>query len=252
MKRRKHAKEKSKTSAREVRLRRAGTSAPSDLRNGVIVILSGGAVDGMNPVEVRERMDEYVSAVNDDPFVKASSDGKGLTYKLFDNQKTKRLHQSRWRAICDVLSRREATPLIIVGHSNGGAAAMDLSRCLQSQDKVVDLLFTADSVLTLDDIGDIYEVPSNVRLNINTYVIPTPAWLLAPFPIGRSNRRQVDGSLDGVLNVGLRYNLPGALGHRNAFYDLAGGDKHDNGTYSYPFSLLESSLASLRGEPTTK
>lgn len=229
----------------------AGTTQPRDLTQGVIVVLSGGAFDEMNPIEVRRRMDDYVTAVNDDDFVKQSSGGQGLTYKVLDHQEAKHLHQTHWRGICEKLNLRQATPLILVGHSNGGAAVMDLARCLDGQHKVVDLMFSADSVLTLDDNGDAYTVPPNVTLNINTHVEPTPAWLLAPFPFGKANHRQADGSLDGILNIGLRYNLPGALGHRNAFYDLAGGDKKSDGSYTYPFVLLEASLAVLRGAPNS-
>jgi hypothetical protein len=224
------------------------TAAPRDLSKGVIVVLSGGGFDGMNPVEVRDRMDQYIADVNADPFVQANTGGQGLKFKLLPNQKTKHLHQAKWRPICAALGLLGASPLILVGHSNGGAAAMDLARCVQSQGKPVDLVFSADSVLTLDDIGDINQVPPNVQLNFNPYVIPTPAWLLAPFPIGKRNRRQADSSLDGILNIGLTYNLPGALAHRNAFYELAGGDKKAGGGYKFPHLLLDVTLAVLRGE----
>lgn len=123
---------------------------------------------------------------------------------------------------------------------------MDIARCIQSQGKSVDLLFSADSVITLDDIGDVYKVPSNVRLNFNAYVIPTPAWILAPFPTGKPNARQSDNSLNGILNIGLAYNLPGAVAHRNAFYHLAGGDIKD-GVSQFPQLLLNLTLAVLRG-----
>ena len=91
-------------------------------------------------------------------------------------------------------------------------------------------------------------MPPNVVLNFNTYTIPTPAFFLAPFPIGKANRRQIDNSLDGILNIGLKYNLPGVLGHRNAFYEIAGGDRRSNGTYKRPHLLLQVTLAVLRGE----
>jgi pimeloyl-ACP methyl ester carboxylesterase len=227
---------------------RASTSAAPDLSKGVIVFLSGGGVDIMNPPEVRGRMDEYISDVNSDAFVQANSGGSGLAFQLLPGQTTKHLHQGQWRAICQALNLLDATPLILLGHSNGGAAALDLARCLQSQAKSVDLLWTCDSVLTLDDNGDPYKVPPNVTLNLNSYVIPTPAWLLAPFPIGRSNHRQADNSLDGILNIGLKYNLPGAVAHRNAFYDLAGGDRDNTNAFTYPSVLLESTLAVLHGQ----
>ena len=219
----------------------------ADLTQGVIVVLSGGGFDEMNPVEVRDRMDECITTVNSDPFVQANSGGLGLTFQLLPGQATKHLHQTRWRALCDVLKLRDATPLIIVGHSNGGAAAVSLSRCLNAAGKTVDLLFTCDSVATIDDLGDVDEVPPNVTLNINSYTKPTPAWFLAPFPIGKRNHREGNQSLTGILNAGLAYNLPGVLGHRNAFYDLAGGDKTAATTYKHPPLIQESILASLHG-----
>jgi hypothetical protein len=213
----------------------------------VIVVLSGGGFDAMNPPEVRQRMDQYIADVNADPYVQANTGGSGLRFNLLPNQQKPHLHQAKWRQICAALNLLAATPLIVVGHSNGGGAAVDLARCLQSQGKSVDLLFTADSVLTLDDIGDINKIPSNVKLNFNSYVIPTPAWLLAPFPIGTPNRREADDSLDGILNIGLTYNLPGALAHRNAFYELAGGDKV-GGVYKRPRLLLDVTVAVLQGQ----
>jgi hypothetical protein len=227
--------------------RTAARSVSRDLRAGVIVVLSGGGFDAMNPREVRDRMDSYIAEVNADPFVQANTGGSGLTFRLLTGQRKPHLHQTRWRDICQALNLRAATPLILVGHSNGGAAAVNLARCLQTQGKSVDLLFSADSVLTLDDIGDVNKIPANVKLNFNPYVIPTPAWLLAPFPIGTRNRRQADNSLDGILNIGLTYNLPGALAHRNAFYEIAGGDKTSSG-YKRPHLLREVTLAVLRGE----
>jgi len=227
--------------------RSAPVVAPRDLSAGVIVVLSGGGFDAMNPPEVRERMDQYMADVNADPFVQAHTGGNGLTFKLLPHQRTAHLHQAKWRQICAALNLLTASPLILVGHSNGGAAAVDLARCLQTQGKSVDLLFTADSVLTLDDIGDITRIPANVKLNFNPYVIPTPAWILAPFPVGTRNHREADNSLEGILNIGLTYNLPGALAHRNAFYELAGGDKIGS-AYRRPRLLLDVTLAVLQGQ----
>jgi hypothetical protein len=218
-----------------------------DLTKGVIVVLSGGAFDAMNPQEVRDRMDRYIADVNADPYVQAGTGGQGLTFKLLPNQSKKHLHQGKWRQICDVLRLRDASPLIIVGHSNGGAAAMSIARCL-GPSKPVDLLFSCDSVRTFDDLGDVNEVPASVLVNLNTHVIPTPAWLLAPFPIGERNVREGSATLDRILNIGLTYELPGALAHRNAFYDIAGGDPKPAGGYKVPHLLLEATLAVLRGD----
>src|SRR5580765_5771207 len=118
----------------------ASETAARDLSAGVIVVLSGGGFDAMNPVEVRERMDQYITDVNADPFVQANTGGSGLTFKLLPNQQDKHLHQAKWRQICSALNLLPASPLILVGHSNGGAAAVDLARCLKSQGKSVDLL----------------------------------------------------------------------------------------------------------------
>ena len=232
--------------ARAARAVLPNSGTPPDLSRGVIVVLSGGGFDKMNPKEVRDRMDQYIADVNADPDIQAATAGAGLTFMLLPGQKVPHLHQAKWQEICATLNRFNPTAIVLVGHSNGGAAAMDLARCLQTQQRKVDLVFSADSVLTLDDIGDINVVPTNVRININTYVIPTPAWILAPFPIGRANRRLGGDPLDGILNIGLAYNLGGAIAHRNAFYDLAGGDKVGNG-FKYPNLLLDTTVAVLRG-----
>jgi len=219
---------------------------PLDLTRGVIVVFSAGGFDAMNPKEVRNRMDEFIADVNADPFVQTATGGSGLAFMLLPGQKTPHLHQTKWRDVCTALNQINPTSIVLVGHSNGGAAAMDLARCLQTQNRQVDLVFSADSVLTLDDIGDINVVPMNVRINVNSYVIPTLAWILAPFPIGEQNRRAEGEPLSGILNIGLAYNLGGARAHRNAFYDLAGGDRKGSG-FKYPNLLLNTTLAVLKG-----
>jgi hypothetical protein len=222
-------------------------SSPRDLSEGVIVVLSGGPFDLMNPLEVRDRMDQLILDVNADPYVLANTGGQGLKFKLIPDQKLNHIHQSKWPEICDSLQLLKASPLILIGHSNGGAAVIDLARCLQSQGKFVDLAFTADSVLTLNDNGDANRVPSNVKLNLNPYVIPTVYWWELPFPFGQQNRRETDNSLDGILNIGLPFPEPGAIAHRDAFYDLAGGDLRIVGGYTYPEMMREATLSVLRG-----
>ena len=218
-----------------------------DLSKGVIVVLSGGFLDVMNPPDVRDRMDEYIAAVNADPYVQAHTNGKGLKFKLLKNQVDPHIHQADWRKVVRALETLKPSPLVLVGHSNGGAAAVSIARSLEGGGTTVALLCTHDTVQTFDDLGDPNRVPANVRLNLNPYVIPTPAWMLAPFPIGRRNFRQTDGSLDGVINVGLTYNLGGAFSHKNAFYELAGGDKVFGGGFERPHLLLDVTLAVLRG-----
>ena len=109
----------------------------------------------------------------------------------------------------------------------------------------------ADSVFTLDDLGDPNDVPPGVTLNVNSYVIPAAEFWICPFPIGRRNRRETGHALDRVVNIGLEYHLGGCFAHRNAFYELAGGDETEGG-YSRPHLLLNTTIAVLRGEsPST-
>ena len=229
---------------RSGKVRRAARAG--DLSKGVIVVLSGGFVDEMNPQDVRDRMDGYIADVNADPYVQAHTNGKGLKFKLLRNQVHPHIHQAEWRKVVQALETFKPSPLILVGHSYGGAAAVSVARSLEIGGTTVDLLCTHDSIQTINDLGDPNEVPATVRLNLNPYVIPTPAWMLAPFPIGRRNLRD-DGSLDGVINVGLTYNLGGAFSHKNAFYELAGGDKVGGGGFELPHLLLDVTLAVLRG-----
>lgn len=218
-----------------------------DLSKGVIVILSGGPFDWMNPIEVRNRMDQIIMDINADPWVRANTAGKGLAFQLLGDQKSPHIHQARWRELSENPQFLAAFPLVIIGHSNGGAAAMDLARHLHNQGKSVEFLFTADSVLTLDDNGDPYQVPPNVKLNLNSHSIPVfPIWWSAPFPFGQKNYRQADGSFSGILNIGLRFEEPGALQHRDVFYDLAGGDL-EGSDYRYPELIRDSVLAILKG-----
>ena len=221
-------------------------NTPRDLSAGVIAVLSGGPFDQTNPVEVRDRMDQLIRDVNSDPYVLANSGGKGLIFKLLPDWPY-HIHQSEWPQICDKLKLLTASPLILVGHSNGGAAVIDLARCLQGAGKVVDLALTCDSVFTLNDNGDPYKVPSNIKVNLNSHVIPTAEWWLLPFPFGQPNQRETDQSLDGILNIGLPFAEGGAIAHRDAFYDLAGGDGTSGG-YKYPELLLDATLAALRGD----
>lgn len=221
--------------------------AGGDLSKGVIVVLSGGPVDFMNPKEVRDRMNQFVADVNRHPYVVEHTNGKGLTFKLLPAQKERYVHQTTWRKVCAKLKALKPSPLIVVGHSNGGAAAMSLARCIGEAGLTIDLLLSADSVFTLDDLGDPNGVPSNVILNVNSYVIPTEEFWICPFPIGRRNRRESGAELDRVLNIGLEYHLGGCLAHRNAFYELAGGDETEGG-HSRPHQLLDTTIASLRGE----
>ncbi len=221
----------------------AALSGPRDLSQGVIVVLSGGPFDLMNPIEVRDRMDQIILEVNADPYVLANTGARGLTFKLLPDQQLNHIHQSKWKDVCGVLRGLKASPLILIGHSNGGAAVLDLARCLGTP---VDFAFTVDSVFTLIDNGDANKVPPNVKLNLNPHVIPTDLWWEAPFPFGHPNRRE-DNSLDGILNIGLPFHEGLAFAHRDAFYDLAGGDDQFIGGYTYPELIRDATLAVLKG-----
>jgi pimeloyl-ACP methyl ester carboxylesterase len=228
---------------------RSKARAERDLSQGVIVVFSGGPVDIMNPKEVLDRMDQLIRDVNSDPFVAANTGGKGLTFRLLSDfeQPSNHIHQAFWAAVFKKLKSLKPSPLILVGHSNGGAALMDLARLLEKQDIVVDFAITADSVFTIIDNGDPNKVPSNVLVNLNPYTIPTDEFWILPFPIGRPSQRASDGSLDGILNVGLPFGEPGAIAHRDGFYDLAGGDQSVDGAYAFPEMMLDTILAALRG-----
>ena len=124
------------------RARRTGLRAAGHLSKGVIVVLSGGPVDWMNPPEVRDRMNQLIADVNSDPYVVEHTNGKGLTFKLLSGQKDRYLHQTAWRKVCAKLKTLQPSPLIVIGHSNGGAAATSLARCLREAELNVDLLFS--------------------------------------------------------------------------------------------------------------
>lgn len=114
----------------------------ADLSKGVIVVLSGGFRDELNPWDLLERMDEYIADVNADPFVQAHTNGKGLTFKLLNNQVKPHVHQRDWPDVVLALKRLRPSPLLIVGHSYGGAAAVSIARSLQGEGITVDLLST--------------------------------------------------------------------------------------------------------------
>jgi hypothetical protein len=219
----------------------------TDLSKGAIVVMSGGGFDGGNPAEVRERMEDYIASVNSDSHIQICSNGKGLQTKLLPGQDNLRNHQSEWPQLCKAISAIHPSPLVIAGHSNGGAAAVSLARCLQESKVKVDLLITADSVGTANDMGSVTEVPSNVKLNINTFLVPNAVTWLGPFPFGKANKREKGAPLKALYNVGMHYYLPAMVAHRNAFYDFAGGDKSEEGSYTKPFSLLSLTLAQLSG-----
>lgn len=210
---------------------RAPAACGRDLSRGAIIMLSGAPFDAMNPRQVRDAMDAYLDGVNASEFVHRCSGGKGLAVGLVKGQR-KHLHQASWPAMCDALVAAGSSPIIIAGHSNGGASAVSLSRCLEAKGKTVDLLVTIDTVPTGRGLGDAFVVPANVKLSINTYVITNAVTWTIPFLFGHADKR-ADGK--ATINIGLEYRLPGFVAHRNAFLDFASGP------------LLDLTLASLEG-----
>jgi hypothetical protein len=91
------------------------TARTGDLSKGVIVVLSGGFFDAMNPREVLDRMDEYIADVNADPYVQAHTGGKGLKFKLLKNQVDPHIHQAEWRKVVRALETLKPSPLILAG-----------------------------------------------------------------------------------------------------------------------------------------
>ena len=218
------------------------------LDNAALVVLSGGPTDDLNPWDVRLLMESLFLDVNASDVVQQNTtDGKGLRYRLLPGQQWARNHHTDWPALAETLTQEPASPLILVGHSNGGAGVINLARALKKAKKTIDLAITVDSVFTLIDNGNPNKVPANVGLNLNPYVIPTDLWWQAPFPIGKPNQRKEDGSQDGILNIGLPFHKGLAFAHHDAFYDLAGGHEPGIGGPEYPNVILASILKFLGG-----
>jgi hypothetical protein len=112
----------------------------SDLSDGVIIVLSGGPFDALNPPEVLDHMERLITDINTDPWVQERTAGSGLRFKLLQGQVNGYLHQTQWRQFRDKLRALKAAPLILVGHSNGGASAVDLAKALATDGRTVDLL----------------------------------------------------------------------------------------------------------------
>lgn len=217
-----------------------------DLSNGVVVAFSGGPLGVLKINQLAARFDEYIMAINTDALVNKCSGGTGLAYKLLKNQKTPHIHQSKWRSVCKAIKKRAAGPIIIAGYSMGGAAAVSLARCLNESGKAVDLLVTLDTVATGLDMGDVYSVPPNVKLNINGFQKPTLLTFVPPFPFGLANKREDGGKPENIFNAGMRYDQPSFTAHLRLIYDFCGGKKSEDSDYSTPF-VLDVTLAVLTG-----
>jgi hypothetical protein len=219
-----------------------------DLSHGVVVAFSGGPLEEMNTPELLGRLDEYIAATNSDPLVGKCSGGAGLAYKVLENQKAPHIHQSKWSEACKTIKDQKPTgPIIIAGYSMGGAAAVSLARCLNEGGQAVDLLLTLDSVPTGNDLGSVYSVPPNVKLNVNLYQVPNAATFLLPFPFGHANKREDGGSPENIINAGMHYDEPAGAAHHHLIYSFSGGPKSEGNAYSRPFALRDVSLAMLKG-----
>jgi pimeloyl-ACP methyl ester carboxylesterase len=227
-----------------------GPACSRDLSHGVVVAFSGGPPPELLPSDLTERFDEYITAVNGDPVVDRCSGGAGLAYKLLDKQKDPHIHQSRWADVCKAIQEQKPTgPVIIAGYSMGGAAAVSLARCLNESGKAVDLLITLDSVPTGDDLGNVYSVPPNVKLNVNLFQKPAYdlATFVVPFPFGHANKREDGGKPDNIFNAGVHFDEPLAAAHHRIIYDFSGGKRSGDNDYAKPFLLRDLTLAALKG-----
>jgi hypothetical protein len=221
-----------------------------DLSHGVVVAFSGGLPPEVLPSDLTKRFDEYIAAINSDPAVEKCSGGAGLAYKFLENQKDPHIHQSKWADVCKAIKdQKRPGPVIIAGYSMGGGAAVSLARCLNAVGTGVDLLITLDSVPTGDDLGSVYSVPPNVKVNVNLFQKPAYdlATFVVPFPFGHANKREDGGKPDNIFNAGVHFDEPLAAAHHRIIYDFSGGKKSDDNTYAKPFLLRDLTLASLQG-----
>lgn len=56
------------------------------------------------------RWDEYIKDVNADPFVQTNTIGKGLRFKLLNNQVKPHVHQAEWSEVVKALKNSSLRP----------------------------------------------------------------------------------------------------------------------------------------------
>lgn len=104
-------------------------------------------------------------------------------------------HNSFWRSVCSEIKELPADQkpyrLVLIGHSYGGNAAMDIARCLGNQP--VDLVISIDNFQKFF-AGDAELVSDNVGANHNFY--ETISVLQ-----GTRNNHRGDGSYRGITNT---------------------------------------------------
>ena len=176
-------------------------------------------------------MDLYIADVNADPYVQTATGGAGLTFMLLP----RRAIPIASGAMAPDLRRPE--PAQPDSHRSrgslkrrrGGDGPGTLPREPGSDSRPLALRrFGADARRhrrrehRSDERRDQRELVCNPDARLDPGAVPD--WQGQP-PAGGE-------PLDGILDVGLAYNLGGAIAHRNAFYNLAGGDKKGAGSSS--------------------
>ena len=241
-------KRRSKTTTKATKRRSAPLIVPRDLSAGVIVVLSGGGFDAMNPSEVRQRMDQYIADVNADLYVQANTGGSGLRFNLLPNQQKPHLHQAKWRQICaalNLLDRQTSHPCRSFERRRRGGGP----RALPAESGQVGGLallvrFGADPRRHRRHQQDSVERETQLQLLTSSRLRPG-CWRRSRSARATADRRTIRST--AFSTSGSTYNLPGALAHRNAFYELAGGDKVGS-VYKRPRLLLDVTLAVLQGQ----
>jgi hypothetical protein len=154
-----------------------------------------------DPTEVRRHIYCFVGGPWDDwrkELASAVAKFEAAVTKADPLVKVKRLHNSQWDVLCEELrseppfdeSRGEA--LILMGHSWGGQAVIDLALCVDDWGAKIPLAMTLDSSPKWGH-DDPNVVPENIEKNFNYYQTNDL------FFSGSSNRR-LDGKSTGIVN----------------------------------------------------
>lgn len=111
-------------------------------------------------------------------FIYAQEQMEGFLKEKHPKAIMKDLHNNNWYKICEEIKNlpvnERPRKLVLIGHSFGGWAGVQVSLCLKDIQKV-DLLITIDSVhkVALDDNADKFhetkDIPRNVTENMNFY-----------------------------------------------------------------------------------
>ena len=125
-----------------------------------IYFLTGGIWDWMNPPAVHRAFESAIGQV------RQRNPESRLILAKFHQRK----HKQLCRSITTTKQRNPHMKIVIVGHSYGGVEALGLSRCLQKQEIMVDLVITVDTVAKwIVRRNKARLVPENVRANFHYY-----------------------------------------------------------------------------------